>query len=164
MLYSNQAWNEKSHKLLGLSVHYIYVAMGKSWCLGRVIWCVWIWANWLTHSHIARVCISDLGRHLFHLFIIFLFLTLGSLFDSMWSLSLQKPELDTVYPNRLFNTTFPRRITSPASFRLYHVNCWSMDVHGSYVAIGGCWLIQKTVVMKWVSADKSRVCLAGVTW
>lgn len=45
LLYSNQAWNEISHKLLGISVRYIYVAMGKSRCLGRVIWCVWIWAN-----------------------------------------------------------------------------------------------------------------------
>ena len=114
----------------------------------RVIWCVWIWAKWLIQGHTSSMYISKLGRHLF---IIFLFLTLGSIFDSMRSLSAPEPKPDAVGPYHLSDATFPRRITSPALFKIYHrgnSGCSCVDVDGSHVAldVGGCWLFQKREV------------------
>lgn len=84
--------------------------------------------------------ISELG---WHLFIIFLFLTLGRVFDSVSSLSAPEPESDAVCPNHLSDATVPRRITSPALFKIHlrgNSGCSCVDVDGSHVAVGvsGC--------------------------
>lgn len=90
---------------------------------------------------------------------------LGSLFES--SLSPQEPESEAVWPVHLLDTTFPRRITSPASFRICH--------RGNR----GCSLVQTQTapVWQWVGADSSerggravvstgedQACLSGGSW
>ena len=128
--------------------------------------CVWIWAKWLTQGHTTRVYISELGSHLF---IIFLSLTLGSILDSMWSLSAQELGSDAMCPNHVSDATFPKRITSPALFKIYlrgNSGCSCVDVDGSHVAgdVGGCWFLQKRGLGQWVSANKDHVCLPGGSW
>ena len=161
----------------------ICVTMGKSWCL-ESFGVIWIWAKWLTQGHTARVYISELGRHLF---IIFLFLTLGSIFDSVWSLSPQESESETVCPNHLFDATYPRRMISPALFRIYHcgnsgcsccVNVGGSPCSSGWMGAGSSKIegqgsefqlirticICQVGVIGWVSMSACNIVLPRLTW